>query len=125
MTVLGHEHLSDDFEAQPRPEIIQSLDEFELKAIGVKNAGSPIGAGGQLVEMILAVEMLQAWHSHSLHAMIWGRIHEKQCMRHPNSGFGLISRLAVNWRAGPDAGLDGSLPGAVKLADSRRCPTPQ
>jgi hypothetical protein len=34
------------------------LDEFELKAIRVKNAGSPIGVGGQVVEMILAVEML-------------------------------------------------------------------
>jgi hypothetical protein len=33
------------------------LDEFELKAFGVKNAGSPIGVGSQVVEMILAVEM--------------------------------------------------------------------
>jgi hypothetical protein len=83
MTVLGHQHVTDNFEAQLRPEIIQGLDEFELKALGVKDARSPIGAGGQVVEMILAVEMLQAWHRHSLHAMIWGRIHEKQCMRHP------------------------------------------
>ena len=70
MTVVGHQHVTDNFEAQLRPEITQGLDEFELIAIGVKNAGSPMGVGGQVVEMVLTIEMLQAWHWHSLHAMI-------------------------------------------------------
>ena len=37
--------------------------------------------GRQVVAMILTVEMPQAWHRHS--SLAAGRIHKRQCMRHP------------------------------------------
>ena len=53
---------------------------------GVKDAGLSISVGGQVVEMILTVEMLQAWHGDSLYHLAEGRRHKKQCLRHPAVG---------------------------------------
>jgi hypothetical protein len=51
------QQVTDNPEAQPGPEAIQGLDEFDLGSARVKNAGWPIDVGGQVVEMILGVEM--------------------------------------------------------------------
>jgi len=37
VTVLGHEHIAEDFKTQFRPEIIQGLDKLALEATRVKN----------------------------------------------------------------------------------------
>ena len=81
--VLGHEYVADNPEAQLGPKVIQGLNEFALVAVGVKDAGLSISVGGQVVEMILTVEMLQTWHGDSLYHLAEGRRHQKQCLRHP------------------------------------------
>jgi len=81
--VLGHEHLADNPEAQLDPKIVQGLNEFALVALGVKDAGPSINVGGQEVEMVLTVEMLQTWHGDSLYHLAEGRRHQIQCLRHP------------------------------------------
>jgi hypothetical protein len=42
-----------------------------------------ISVGGQVMEVVLVVEVHQAWHRRSLTEMVRGRIHKRQCMRHP------------------------------------------
>jgi hypothetical protein len=98
--VLGHQHITEDLEAQFGPEVVGGLNEFALEAVGVKNARSPISAGSKVRSMILALEVLQALHGRSLHDRrgdmykrlcvppnqrdtVWGRIHKRRCMRHP------------------------------------------
>jgi len=66
MTVLGHQHIAEDFETQFRPEFVQGLDEMALEAVGVKNADPPISVFGQVVVVTLSVETPQAWHRCSL-----------------------------------------------------------
>ena len=75
--------VADNPEAQPGPKIIQGLNESALVAVGVKDAGFAMSVGGQLVEMILTVEMLQTWHGDSLYHLAEGRRHQRQCLRHP------------------------------------------
>jgi len=57
VTVLGHQHTGENFEAQFCPETGDGLDELALEAVGVKNAGPPINAFGQVVVVTLPVEM--------------------------------------------------------------------
>jgi hypothetical protein len=86
VAVLGHEYVADNPEAQLTPKIIQGLNEFALVAVGVKDAAFSMSVGGQVVEMILTVDMLQTWRGDSLCHSADGRRHEKQCLRHPRSG---------------------------------------
>jgi hypothetical protein len=81
--VLGHEDVADNPEAQLGPKIIQGLNEFAPVAVGVKDAGFSVSVGGQIVEIILAVEMLQTWHGDGLYHLAEGRRHKNQCLRHP------------------------------------------
>jgi hypothetical protein len=41
-------------------------------AVGVKDAGFPISVGGQVVEVLLTLEMLQTWHGNSLYHLPGG-----------------------------------------------------
>jgi hypothetical protein len=54
---------------QPEREAIvtHALNEFVPVAVGVKNAGFPMDAGGQVEEMILATEIPQAWYEGNPH----------------------------------------------------------
>ena len=79
--MLGHEYVADNPEAQLGPGVIQGLNEFALAAVGVKDAG--FSAGGQGVEMLPTVEMLETWHGDGLHHLAEGRRHQRQCQRHP------------------------------------------
>jgi hypothetical protein len=45
-------HVVDNSEAQLGPKLVQSLNKFALVAVGVKNAGLPVGVGGQVVEVV-------------------------------------------------------------------------
>ena len=92
MGVLGHEDVADNPEAQLSPKIIQGLNEFALVAVGVKDAGFAMSVGGQLVEMILTVEMLQRWHGDNLYHLAEGRRHQRQCLRHPRSALWVVGR---------------------------------
>ena len=38
--------------------------------------------GGQMVEMVLTVEMVETWHGDSLYDLPGGRRHQRQCLRH-------------------------------------------
>ena len=38
MTVLGRQHIAEDFETPFHAKIVQGLDELALEAVGVKNA---------------------------------------------------------------------------------------
>jgi len=61
VTVVRHEYVADNPEAQLSPEIIQGLKEFALVAVGVKDADFSKGVAVQVVEMILTAEIPQTW----------------------------------------------------------------
>jgi len=83
MTVLGHQHVADDPEAQLCPQFVEGADELELEPIRVENAGAAIDVRCQVMQMIQAIIMLLSWHGRSLTGTVWWRIHKKRCMRHP------------------------------------------
>src|ERR1039458_8536917 len=57
---------------------VQGLNEFALKAVGVKDADSAISVGGQVVKMVLVTEVPRARHGRSLpHGGSDGRVGEE------------------------------------------------
>ena len=79
--MLGHQHMREDFETQFRAEVVEGLDEFALEAVGVKNAGPPINAFGQVVVVTLGSASDAASAQFSARGKC--RIHKNRCMRHP------------------------------------------
>ncbi len=83
------------------PRAVFATREFALVAVGVKDAGFSVG--GQVVEILLTVEMLQTWHGHSLFHLAEGRRHQKQCLRHPRIESGRVPfdvrfQIGLRWR---------------------------
>ena len=63
MKMFRHQDVANDSETQLRPQVGERGDEMAFEAFGVENAGAAIGAGGQIVKVILSVISAQLWHS--------------------------------------------------------------
>lgn len=67
MEMLGHQDVTEDFEAQGSAKPAQRLDEVLAETRGVKKARAAISAGRKLVKMIKAVIMTLTRHEEILH----------------------------------------------------------
>jgi hypothetical protein len=64
--MLGHQHVTDNAEAQFSSQIIKGFSALKFEAIGVKDAGSAVDVGCDVVKMIPAVIMTPPGHTVSL-----------------------------------------------------------
>ena len=61
--MFGHQDVTDDPETQLLAQVPASGHELTLEALRVKEPGAAIGAGGDVVKLIPAIEMLRLDHA--------------------------------------------------------------
>ena len=55
VTMLRHQDVTDDSEAQLLAQVSEGLDEFPLEGVGVKNASAPVRVDSEIMKVFEAV----------------------------------------------------------------------